>query len=283
MSPGWHTALLHSSFVSFGIDAWQSLTGGFWQKRSVRRRWARRGWAWPWDVPAALRSPSQSSACGAWPGCAGGNEFSPVNTLPVQQWVLHISKDFLEWEGDPSLPPRRLCPLSSFRPCIWCSTVRCPLGLWHRPGNAFWEAEPSFSWKGSLTLKRGDRGPPMVPAAPAMAPRESVRPGGPQGQGQSWARGGTGQGRARAGLRARSQSPRNWGERREGPVPQGSGGARGGLSGSSSCCCIPGHGSPSSRLRFRCLHQPASPGNCRFCLRLKLAPGAGLAGSCSAP
>lgn len=38
-----------------------------------------------------------------------------------------------------------------------------------------------------------------------------------------------------------------------------------------------------SRLRFRCLHQPASPGDCRFRLRLKLAPGAGLAGSCSAP
>lgn len=101
-----------------GIDVWQCLTSGFCQKRSMRRRWARRGWAWRWDVPAALRSPSQSSACGAWPGCASGNEFSPVNILPVQQWVQNLSKDFLEWEGEPSLPPHRLCPLSGFRPCI---------------------------------------------------------------------------------------------------------------------------------------------------------------------
>lgn len=48
--------------------------------------------------------------------------------------------------------------------------------------------------------------------------------GGSRRQGQSWARGSTGQGRARAGLRARRQSPHHWGERREGAVPQGSGG-----------------------------------------------------------
>jgi len=65
----------------------------------------------------------------------------------------------------------------------------------------------------------------MVPAVPAVALRESMRCGS-RWRGQPRVRGSTGQGRARAGLWAGSQIPRNGEERGEGAVPQGSTGPR---------------------------------------------------------
>lgn len=84
-------------------------------------------------------------------------------------------------------------------------------------------------------------------------------------------------GRTRTGLQASSQRPHNWKERWEGAVPQGVGGLGKPVREQQLLLHLRAR-LVLSQPRCRCLHQPASPGSC-----LKLAPGAGLAGSCSAP
>lgn len=127
VSPGWHTeqapAPCHSPFLlpkagyeahKRGIDMWQCSAGVFRQMISVKQRGAWRGWARWWDVPTTSGSPSQSSTHRAWPGCAGGDELSPVNTLTVQEQMPRLWKNFLKQAAEPSLLPHCLCSCLCF-------------------------------------------------------------------------------------------------------------------------------------------------------------------------